>query len=168
MVAAAHRSLRGTLPFGIDRSRFSAGVFSPASRFARQARSARPVLSSLRRVGRSGFTTLSAEVCRCADHEASRSPVPAGVNPPATLSIMTPERALDQSDQLIGSPIDGLVDGRGILCNRDGLAALQSGFHQAALVVLAALIAVLIAQMNLYSCNVIANPVQGISTTPRT
>jgi hypothetical protein len=75
--------------------------------------------------------------------------------------VPPPEGALDQSDQLIGSPVDGLVQSRCLVSDRDGLAAFQAGFHHAALVVLAALIAVLVAQMYLHSRDVIADPVQG-------
>jgi hypothetical protein len=73
----------------------------------------------------------------------------------------SPEGALDQSHQLIGSPIDGLLQSRRLVSDRDRLAALQTGFQHAALVVRAALLAILIGQMNLYTRNVIADPVQG-------
>jgi len=82
--------------------------------------------------------------------------------PPSTLSIMSPpERALDQSNQLIGSPVDRMLNRRRLLGNRNGLPGFQASLHHATLVVLASLSAVLVAQMNLHPCNVIAHPVQG-------
>jgi hypothetical protein len=72
-----------------------------------------------------------------------------------------PEGALNQADQLIGSSIDGLLQGRRMLSDRDGLAAFQARFHHAALVVRTALIAVLIGQMYLHTRDVIAHSVEG-------
>jgi hypothetical protein len=47
------------------------------------------------------------------------------------------------------------------MSDRDRLAAFQARFQHAALVIRAALISILIGQMNLYTRNVIADPVQG-------
>jgi len=69
--------------------------------------------------------------------------------------------ALDQSGQLICSAVDGLVQGRRLDSNRDGLAAFEAGFHHAALVVLAALVAALGTQVDLDSRDVMADSAQG-------
>jgi hypothetical protein len=45
--------------------------------------------------------------------------------------------------------------------DRDGLAAFEAGFHHAALVVLATLVAALVAQVDLHSRDVIADSAQG-------
>jgi hypothetical protein len=71
-----------------------------------------------------------------------------------------PKRALDQPGQLIRSAVDGLIQGRSPVSDRDGLAAFHAGFHHAPLVALAVLIAVLVVQVDLHSRNVIANPAQ--------
>jgi hypothetical protein len=67
---------------------------------------------------------------------------------------------LDQPGQLIGRSVDGLVQGRCLVSDHDWLAAFEAGFHHAALFVLAVRIAVFVAQMNLHSRDVIANPAQ--------
>jgi hypothetical protein len=45
--------------------------------------------------------------------------------------------------------------------DRNGLGTFEAGFHHTALVVLAALVAALVAQMDLHSRNVIADSAQG-------
>jgi hypothetical protein len=47
------------------------------------------------------------------------------------------------------------------MSDRAALMALEAGFHHAALVVVAALVAVLVAQVDLHSCDVIAESSQG-------
>jgi len=66
------------------------------------------------------------------------------------LIVQSPEGALNQSGQLISSAIDGLVHTRGLMRNRNGLVAFEAGFHNAALVILAALVAVLIGQVDFH------------------
>src|ERR1035441_2281809 len=78
-------------------------------------------------------------------------------SPATPLITHSPEVAVDQSGQLICSTVDGFVQGRGLVSDRDGLAAFEAGLHQATLVVLAALSAVLVAQVNLHSGDVIAD-----------
>jgi hypothetical protein len=77
------------------------------------------------------------------------------------LIMQPPECVLDQSGQPICSAIDGLIQGLGVVSDHYRLAALEAGFHQAAFVVLLALVAVLIAQVDLHSCDVIAESTQG-------
>jgi len=78
------------------------------------------------------------------------------------LIAQPPEGALDQSGQFICSAVDGLVQARGLVSDRDGLAAFDSGFHHATHFVIAALlVAVLVAQMDLHSRDVIAESAQG-------
>jgi hypothetical protein len=73
-----------------------------------------------------------------------------------------PDSALDQSVQLICSAVDGLVQACGLVSDRDGLAAFDSGFHHATHFVMAALlVAVLIAHMDLHSRDLIAESAQG-------
>ena len=69
---------------------------------------------------------------------------------------------LDQSGQLIGSAVNRLVYGRGVMRDRDRLMAFQAGFHHAALVVRAAFVAALVGQVHLHSRDVIAESAQGI------
>jgi hypothetical protein len=79
-----------------------------------------------------------------------------------TLLIVPPlEGVLDQSGQLIRSAVDGLVQGRGMVRDRDGLVAFEAGFHHAALVVLDALVAALVTKVDLHSSDVIADSAQG-------
>jgi hypothetical protein len=78
------------------------------------------------------------------------------------LIAQPPEGALDQSGQLICSAVNGLVQGRGLVRDRDGLAAFEAGFHHATHVLIAALLfAVLIAQVDFHSRDVIADSAQG-------
>jgi hypothetical protein len=76
--------------------------------------------------------------------------------------VQPPEGALDQPDQFIGSAVDGLVQGRGLVSHRNRLAILQAGFHQATHVVIAALfVTIFITQMNFHPRDVIADSTQG-------
>jgi hypothetical protein len=78
------------------------------------------------------------------------------VSPPTLFIVQSPEGMLDQSGQLKGSAVDGLVQGRCLVGDRDGLAPFEAGFHHATLAVVAALIAVVVAQVDLHSRDVIA------------
>jgi hypothetical protein len=76
--------------------------------------------------------------------------------------VQPSEGALDQSGHLIRSTVNGLVQGRCLVSDRDGSLAFEVGFHHAAYVVIAALLgAVLIAQVDFYLRNVIAESAQG-------
>ena len=81
-----------------------------------------------------------------------------------TLLIAQPAKgAFDYSGQLLRRTVDGFVQGRGLVRDRNGLAAFETGFHHAAHVINAALfVAVLIAQVDLHSCDVIAESAQSI------
>jgi hypothetical protein len=73
-----------------------------------------------------------------------------------------PEGALNHSNQLVRGTVDGFVQGHGLVSDRDRLAAFEAGFNHAAYVVIAALlVAVLIAQVDFHSCDVIADFAQG-------
>ena len=76
------------------------------------------------------------------------------------LIVLPPDGVLDQSGQLICSSVDGLVQGRCMVSDRDGLPAFEAGFHHAALVMLGTLVAALVGQMDLNSRNVIAQVAQ--------
>jgi hypothetical protein len=78
------------------------------------------------------------------------------------LIAQPPESALDQSGQLIRSAVNGLVQGRSLVSDRDRLVAFEAGFHRAMHVIAALLFAVLITQMDLHSRDVIADSTQGI------
>jgi hypothetical protein len=75
----------------------------------------------------------------------------------------TAEFMFDQSGQLIGSAINGLVDGRRMMRDCDGLPIFEAGFHHTAHVVFATLIAVLVNQVHFHSRNVITESAEGIS-----
>ena len=68
--------------------------------------------------------------------------------------VLTPlERAsarwcVDRADQLLRRAVDGLVDGGRVIGNGERLAPLETRFHHATLVVLAALAAVFVAEMD--------------------
>jgi hypothetical protein len=73
-----------------------------------------------------------------------------------------PEGVFNQSGQLTCSVVDGLVQGRGLVRDRDGLAAFETGFHHATHGVMAALfVTVFVAQVDLHSCDVIGESTQG-------
>jgi hypothetical protein len=75
-------------------------------------------------------------------------------------NALSSEGALDQSGQLTCSAVDSLGHGCFLVSDRDGLAAFEAGFHHAALVVLGALVAALVAQVDLHSRDVIAEMAQ--------
>ena len=60
------------------------------------------------------------------------------------------KRALEGSLQLVGRAIDGVAQTRGLVRDGGGLATLDASFHHAALIVLAALVAVLAAEVDFY------------------
>lgn len=74
----------------------------------------------------------------------------------------TSERAVDQPVQFVCRASDSLVQIVRVLGDRQWGAALQAGLNQATFVVLARLLAVLVAQMNLDPRDVIAVPGQGV------
>jgi hypothetical protein len=77
-------------------------------------------------------------------------------------SAQPPEGVLDQSGQLLCSAVDGLLQGRCLVRDSGGLAAFKAGFHHTTHVVIAALlVAVLIAQVDFHSRDVIADAAQG-------
>jgi hypothetical protein len=60
------------------------------------------------------------------------------------------------------SAFDSLVHARCLVSDCDRLASFEAGFHDAALVVRAVLIAVLVAQVDFHSRDVIADSAQGM------
>jgi hypothetical protein len=82
---------------------------------------------------------------------------------PVTLFLaQPPEGVLDQSGQLIRGTIDGFVQGRGLVSDRDGPTAFEVDFHHTAHGVFANLfVAVLVTQMDIYSRDVFAESAQG-------
>jgi len=85
-----------------------------------------------------------------------------GLGSRAALLIAQPlDRALYQSGQFVRGTVDGLVHGPGVMGNRDWLPALETGLHQAALVVVATLVANLVGQVNLDARHVFAEPADG-------
>jgi len=78
------------------------------------------------------------------------------------LIVQLAEGMLDQSGQLIGSTVNGLVQGSCSVSDRDGLAAFEASFHHAALVVVAAFTGIFVAQVHLHSRDVIAESAEGI------
>lgn len=78
------------------------------------------------------------------------------VSPAHLLIAQPPEGAPNQSGQLACSAIDGLVQGRCLIRDRDRLAAFEAGFYHATHVDIAAFpVAVLIAQLDLHSRDMI-------------
>jgi len=77
--------------------------------------------------------------------------------------VPPPDGALDQMSQLIYSAVNSVVQIGGLVSNRDGLAAFETGFHHAAYVVVIAalLVAVFITQVDLYPREVIVESFQG-------
>jgi hypothetical protein len=76
------------------------------------------------------------------------------------LIALPPESVLNQSGQLIGSAADGLVQGLCLVSDRNRLPAFEAGFHHAALVARAALMAVPVAQVDFYPRDVSAESTQ--------
>jgi hypothetical protein len=74
--------------------------------------------------------------------------------------VQPPERAVQQTRQFLRGAIHCLLQRRGVLryCHR--LPAFQTGLEYAALVLLPALVAVLVAQMNFHSGDVCAETLQ--------
>jgi hypothetical protein len=78
------------------------------------------------------------------------------------LIVQLAEGMLDQSGQLIGSTVNGLVQGSCSVSDRDGLAAFEASYHHAALVVVAAFTGIFVAQVHLHSRDVIAESAEDI------
>jgi hypothetical protein len=71
-----------------------------------------------------------------------------------------PDRAFDQSVQFVCGTVDGLVQGRCVVSDGNGLTTLKTGFHHAALVILGALVAALVGQVDFNPRDMIADGVQ--------
>jgi hypothetical protein len=72
------------------------------------------------------------------------------------------EGMFDQSGQLICSAVDGQVHSRRFVGDGDGLVAFEARLHHATFVILAALRAALVCQVDLHPRDVIAHSAQGI------
>jgi hypothetical protein len=80
------------------------------------------------------------------------------------LLALPPEGTLDHSGQLLRCAGDGFVQGRCMMRDSDWLAPFETGFHHATHGVMADfLVAVLVAQVDLHSRDVIAESAQGAS-----
>jgi hypothetical protein len=80
----------------------------------------------------------------------------------ALLIAQPPQGAIDQSAQLISSAVNGLIQGLGMVSDRNRLTAFEACFHHATHVVIAVLlVAVLIAQVDFHPGDVIADFAQG-------
>jgi hypothetical protein len=87
-----------------------------------------------------------------------------------SLIALPPDDALDRAGQLLRGTVDGLVHGRGLVRHGDRLAAFETGFHHTLLVVPAAPVAVLVAEMDLHARDAIADSTQRLlhdATGPR-
>jgi hypothetical protein len=69
---------------------------------------------------------------------------------------------VNQSGELICRAVDGQVDSRRFVGDRDGLAAFEARLHYATFVILAALGAALVGQVDFHPRDVIAHSAQGI------
>ncbi len=78
----------------------------------------------------------------------------------ALLIVQPPEVAFDHSAQLFCGAIDGVVQGFRLMSDCNGCVTLKAGFDHAAFVVLAAFVAALVAQVNFYPRDVMADPAQ--------
>jgi hypothetical protein len=76
--------------------------------------------------------------------------------------VQSAERVRDQSVQLFCRAVDGLTQGRGLVSDRNGMSAFEACFNYAALVVLAALVDAVLAQVDLHSSNAIVDSAHGI------
>jgi hypothetical protein len=68
-----------------------------------------------------------------------------------------PDRAFDHSGQFVRGTVDGLVQGRCMVSDGNGLTTLETGFHHAALVILGAFLSALVGQMDFNPRDVIAD-----------
>lgn len=75
---------------------------------------------------------------------------------------LAPQSALDGSLQLSGCTADGLVKGGGLVRNGGGLASFEPDFHHAAFIIMAAFLAIQVAEVHLYPTDPIAESVQGL------
>lgn len=62
--------------------------------------------------------------------------------------VQPPERAVEQSRQLLRGAMHRLLQRRGMFCHRHRLPAFETGLEHATLVLLPALVSILVAQMN--------------------
>jgi hypothetical protein len=80
----------------------------------------------------------------------------------AFLIAQAPQGAIDQSTQLISSTVNGWMQGFSMVGDRNRLVTFEACFHHATHVIVAALlVAVLIAQVDFHSRDVIADLAQG-------
>ena len=75
---------------------------------------------------------------------------------------LAPQSALDGSLQLSGRTTDGLLQGGALVRNGGGLAPLEPDFHHAAFIVMAAFLAVQVAEVHLDPTDPIAESAQGL------
>ncbi|MGC2247046.1 MAG: hypothetical protein WA609_10640 [Terriglobales bacterium] len=77
------------------------------------------------------------------------------------LIVQFAEGMFDQSGQLICGAVDGKFHGRRLVGDRDGLAVFEARLHHATFVILAALRAALVGEVDLYPRDVIAHSAEG-------
>lgn len=75
---------------------------------------------------------------------------------------LAPQSALDRSLQLPGCAADGLVKGGGLVRDGGGLTPVEPDFHHAAFIIMAAFLAIQVAEVHLYPTDPIAETVQGL------
>lgn len=74
-----------------------------------------------------------------------------------------PEGAVEETLQLFGGAVDGLLESGRLMADRDRLEADETGLQQAALILGAGFsVAVLVAEVDLHPCDVLAETVQGL------
>jgi hypothetical protein len=80
----------------------------------------------------------------------------------ALLLALPSEGVLDQSGQLIRSAVDGFIQGRSMVRDRDGLAPFDAGFQHATHGVMTdLLVTIFVAKMDFHSRDMIAEKTQG-------
>jgi hypothetical protein len=80
----------------------------------------------------------------------------------SALIVQFAEGMFDQSSKLICGSVDGQVQSRRFVGDRDRLAAFEARLHHATLVILAPLRAAFVGQVDLHPRDVIAHSAQGI------
>jgi hypothetical protein len=74
---------------------------------------------------------------------------------------LPPERTLDQSRHFACSAVDSFVQSRRVVSDHYRLLTLEAGFDHAALIVRAALLSVLVAEVDFHTGDPIAESIQG-------
>ena len=82
-------------------------------------------------------------------------------SPMTILISQSPEGTLDQSGHLVCGAVYGLVQGLRVLSDGHWLVTFEAGFDHAAFVVRAALLAVLVAEVDFHTRDPMAEPDQG-------